>query len=69
MMTKAQPGRTDLGSEHPEPYRALAAVAKRADESAAARLSPGQMSAVSWVARVINSHNRIAISSAYQVNP
>ncbi len=155
MTTKAQPGRTNIGAEHPEPYKALAAVAKRADEaalaeglspllielvkirvsqvngcafclrlhtldalgkgegaerlsllpawresgyfdekersalalaeyitdirdshsnkglyeSAAAHLSPGQMSAVSWVALVINSYNRIAISSAYQVSP
>ncbi|WP_159616795.1 carboxymuconolactone decarboxylase family protein [Arthrobacter zhaoguopingii] len=155
MTIKAQPRRTNIGSEHPETYRALAEVAKRAEEaalaegltpvlielvkirvsqingcafclrihtldalakgagaerlsllpawresgyfdekersalalaeyitdirdshsntglygSAAAHLSSGQMSAVSWVALVINSYNRIALSSAYEVNP
>ncbi|MHA7262099.1 carboxymuconolactone decarboxylase family protein [Arthrobacter sp. TMN-37] len=38
-------------------------------ESATAHLTPGQVSAVSWVAVVINSYNRVAISSAYQVDP
>jgi AhpD family alkylhydroperoxidase len=38
-------------------------------ESAAGQLTPGQLSALTWVALSINSFNRIAISSAYTVAP
>lgn len=38
-------------------------------ESAVATLTPGQVSAVTWVALTINSYNRVAISSAYTVAP
>jgi len=38
-------------------------------ESAVAHLTPGQVSAVTWVALTINSYNRVAISSAYTVAP
>jgi AhpD family alkylhydroperoxidase len=38
-------------------------------ESAANQLSPGQLSAVSWVTMAINAFNRIAISSSYKVAP
>lgn len=38
-------------------------------ESAVAGLTPGQLSAVTWVAITINSYNRVAISSSYTVAP
>ncbi|MBT2514801.1 carboxymuconolactone decarboxylase family protein [Arthrobacter sp. ISL-30] len=38
-------------------------------ESAAAHLTPGQVSAVTWVTMTTNTYNRIAISSAYTVAP
>lgn len=38
-------------------------------ESAVADLTSGQVSAVTWVVMVINTYNRIAISSAYTVAP
>lgn len=38
-------------------------------EFAATHLSPGQISAVTWLAMVINTYNRIAISSSYSVAP
>ncbi|MDQ0868302.1 AhpD family alkylhydroperoxidase [Arthrobacter sp. V1I9] len=37
--------------------------------SAAAHLTPGQVSAVTWLTMTINMYNRIAISSAYAVKP
>lgn len=38
-------------------------------DEAAANLSPEEISAVEWIAIVINSWNRIAISSRYPVTP
>jgi AhpD family alkylhydroperoxidase len=38
-------------------------------ESAAAHLTSGQVSAVTWVVLIINTYNRIAISGAYRVAP
>ena len=38
-------------------------------ESAVEQLSPGQVSAIAWVAMAINDFNRIAISSSYKVGP
>ncbi|TLM82707.1 hypothetical protein FDW83_12205 [Pseudarthrobacter sp. NamE2] len=38
-------------------------------ESAAEGLTPGQMSAVSWMAMSINTSNRVAIGSSYKVAP
>src|SRR5687768_2914662 len=38
-------------------------------ELAAEHLTPGQLSAVMWVAMAINTFNRIAISSSYKVAP
>jgi hypothetical protein len=38
-------------------------------EFAAEHLTPGQLSAVTWVAMAINTFNRIAISSSYKVAP
>lgn len=38
-------------------------------EAASQYLTPGQVSAVSWVALAINSFNRVAISSSYKVAP
>lgn len=38
-------------------------------DSAAAHLTAGQLSAVTWVATTINVYNRIAISGAYPVIP
>ncbi|MDQ0734995.1 carboxymuconolactone decarboxylase family protein [Arthrobacter agilis] len=38
-------------------------------EAAAAHLTSGQMSAVTWVVLIINTYNRIAISGAYRVAP
>lgn len=38
-------------------------------ESAAAHLTAGQLSAVTWVVMVLNMYNRIAISSGYRVIP
>ena len=38
-------------------------------EAAAEHLTPGQLSAVTWVAMAINTFNRIAISSSYRVAP
>jgi AhpD family alkylhydroperoxidase len=38
-------------------------------ESAVESLTPGQVSAVTWLAVTINSYNRVAISSAYTVAP
>ncbi|UZX04785.1 carboxymuconolactone decarboxylase family protein [Arthrobacter sp. CDRTa11] len=38
-------------------------------ESAVAHLTPGQVSAVTWLTMTINTYNRIAISGAYPVAP
>ncbi|MDQ0867496.1 carboxymuconolactone decarboxylase family protein [Arthrobacter globiformis] len=38
-------------------------------EAAAEQLTPGQLSALIWVAISINSFNRVAISSSYKVAP
>ncbi|MDI3243145.1 carboxymuconolactone decarboxylase family protein [Arthrobacter sp. AL08] len=38
-------------------------------ESAVEHLTPGQVSAVSWVAMSINTFNRIAITSSFKVGP
>ncbi|MFJ5700054.1 carboxymuconolactone decarboxylase family protein [Arthrobacter sp. NPDC093139] len=38
-------------------------------EAAAEHLTPGQTSAITWVAMSINTFNRIAISSSYKVAP
>jgi AhpD family alkylhydroperoxidase len=38
-------------------------------ESAAEHLTPGQVSAITWVAMATNTFNRIAISSSYKVAP
>ena len=38
-------------------------------QSAAGQLTPGQVSAVTWLTMTINTYNRIAISSAYAVKP
>ncbi|WP_258803455.1 carboxymuconolactone decarboxylase family protein [Pseudarthrobacter sp. NS4] len=38
-------------------------------ESTVEHLTPGQVSALTWVAMSINSFNRVAISSAYKVAP
>lgn len=39
------------------------------DEADYAELSPKEVAAVQWVAIVINSFNRVAISSGYKVRP
>jgi hypothetical protein len=38
-------------------------------ESAAQHLTPGQLSALTWVTMSINTFNRVAISSSYMVAP
>lgn len=38
-------------------------------ESAAQHLTPGQLSALTWVTMSINTFNRVAISSSYKVAP